>query len=237
MSHLRYSAATHVGLRRKVNEDSILALPGHQIWLVSDGMGGHEAGDFASQTITETVAGIPADLPPGAMMQALRQAILTSHVTILTESQRRDGAVIGATVVAFLASLDQFVVFWAGDSRLYRLREGEIDLLTSDHSLTGELVRAGAISWDEAEHHPQSNAITRAVGVGDVLELDKLRGEMRRGDRFLLCSDGLPKYAGFEYLRRAMTGCPLEMVCDRLIQIALQGGGADNISAIVIDYL
>ncbi len=237
MTILRYSAASHVGLRRKINEDSILSLPGHRIWIVSDGMGGHEAGDFASQTVTETIAALPPDLSPVDAMQALRCAILQSHDLIRAEALRRGNAVIGATVVALLMANSHFVAFWAGDSRLYRLRDGEIELLTADHSLAGELVAAGALSWDEAESHPQANMITRAVGVGDELELDKLRGDVRRGDRFLLCSDGLPKYAGFETLRRAVTGKPLETVCDGLIQIALAGGGADNISVIVIDCL
>lgn len=237
MTTLRYSAATHVGLRRKINEDSILSLPEQRIWVVSDGMGGHEAGDFASQTVTETIAALPPDLAPADAMQALRGAIVQSHDTIRAEALRRGGAVIGATVVALLVANGHFVVFWAGDSRLYRFRDGGIEMLTADHSVAGELVAAGALTWDEAEHHPQSNAITRAVGVGEVLDLDKLRGEIRRGDRFLLCSDGLTKYAGFEVLRRAVTGKPMETVCDALIQIALRGGGGDNISAIVVDCL
>jgi protein phosphatase/serine/threonine-protein phosphatase Stp1 len=91
------------------------------------------------------------------------------------------------------------------------------------------------MSWDEAELHPRSNEITRAVGVGEVLELEKIRGEVQPGDRFLLCSDGLTKYATFAVLERALSSIAVENVTDTLINIALDGGGADNISAIVVD--
>lgn len=93
------------------------------------------------------------------------------------------------------------------------------------------------MTWDEAENHPQSNAITRAVGVGDTLELDKVRGDILPGDRFLLCSDGLTKYATFAMLRTALSQQPIELICDHLIQIALAGGGADNITTAVVDVL
>jgi protein phosphatase/serine/threonine-protein phosphatase Stp1 len=91
------------------------------------------------------------------------------------------------------------------------------------------------MTWDEAEHHPHSNAITRAVGVGEVLELDKVRGEVMPGDRFLLCSDGLTKYAGFAYLETVLRTTPVETVAERLLQHALESGGGDNVSIIVVD--
>ncbi len=235
MSRVRHSAMTHVGKVRSTNEDSILSLPDQRIWVVADGMGGHQAGDFASQTVTEAVATLPVALEPGALMHALRDAIGQAHTQIRREAERKGLETVGATVVALILTDGHFVAFWAGDSRLYRFRDGEIELLTTDHSLVAEFVKAGTMTWDEAEFHPQSNAITRAVGVGEYLELEKLRGDVRPGDRFLLCSDGLTKYAGFETLRRAVIGAPIETVADKLMQIALRGGGADNISVIVID--
>jgi serine/threonine protein phosphatase PrpC len=235
MKALRHNALTHTGRVRKVNEDSILALPDQKIWVVADGMGGHAGGDFASQTVVDSVAMIPLDLDPAERMQALRAAIQGAHQTILQEIETRGGAVIGAAVVALMISGEHFVAFWAGDCRLYRLRGEAIEMLTSDHSVVAEYVAAGEMTWDEAELHPQSNAITRAVGVGDELELEKIRGTLVPGDRFLLCSDGLNKYAGFETLRRAMVGTPVETVSEKLMNIALTGGGADNISVIVVD--
>lgn len=233
----RYSARTHVGLRRKVNEDAILALPARKIWVVSDGMGGHEAGDFASRLITDSIATIPMGLEPTARMHALRQSIQTAHAMILQEAEARGRGVIGATVAALMFSDGHFLALWAGDSRIYRLRGGEIEMVTTDHSAVAELVLSGEMTWDEAELHPQSNAITRAVGVGDVLELDKVRGQIQPGDRYLICSDGLTKYATFAILKQALLRHPIETVSDRLIQIALDGGGADNISVIVVDVL
>lgn len=237
MTRVRYNAITHVGRVRKVNEDSILALPDERIWVVADGMGGHTAGDFASQTVIERVAAMPTDLPPGDRMRRLRDALETAHETIQQEAARRGGVTIGSAVVALMLAEAHFVTFWAGDSRLYLLRDGEIDLVTSDHSVVGEFVKSGQMTWDEAELHPASNAITHAVGVGETPGLEKIHGQTRPGDRFLLCSDGLNKYAGFETLRQALAAHPIETVTDRLLQIALDGGGKDNISVIVVDVL
>ena len=237
MSVLRHSAVTHVGKVRKVNEDSIIALADQKIWVVADGMGGHAGGDFASQTVVDAAAMIPLNLEPAEKMHALRSAILNAHATILAEIEARGGVTMGSAVVSLMISGDHFVCFWAGDCRLYRLREGQIDLLTSDHSVVAELVLAGEMTWDEAEKHPHSNAITRAVGVGDDLELDKIRGTLQSGDRFLLCSDGLNKYAGFEVLRRALMSDPIGTISDTLLNIALEGGGADNVSVIVVDVI
>lgn len=237
MRNTRYIAQTHTGLVRKANEDSILALPEHEIWLVSDGMGGHDAGDYASRLIADMVATIPHGLDPAAKMHALRDAIHGAHRAIQAESQTRGGATIGATVAALIVSKGHFLCLWAGDSRIYRLRDGHIEMLTTDHSAVADYVLAGRMSWDEADQHPQSNAITRAVGISGDLMLDKVRGETAQGDRFLLCSDGLTKYATFAMLEDAMITTPLETIGEKLIQIALTGGGADNISAIVVDVL
>jgi serine/threonine-protein phosphatase Stp1 len=234
-ARLRYSAGTHVGRVRSINEDSILALPDQRVWVVSDGMGGHAAGNFASQTVVDALAMLPIDLDPGDLMRAVRAAILRAHDVIRAEAAARNLGVVGATVVALVLNDTHFVAFWAGDSRLYRFRDGQIELLTSDHSVVAELVHAGQITWDEADVHPQSNAITRAVGVDEVLELDKIRGELAAGDRFLLSSDGLTKYATFDRLLRMVPRQPIETVADTLLQFALDSGGADNVSVIVVD--
>jgi len=199
---IRYSATTHVGHRRKVNEDSILTLPDQRIWVVSDGMGGHEGGDFASQTVVDSIAMIDPGLEPVQLMSELRSSIARAHRAICFESDSRGGATMGATIVTMLVSGNHFAAFWAGDSRLYRLQNGEIELLTTDHSLVADLVMAGQMS-----------------------------------DRFLLCSDGLTKYATFDMLQRILSREPLETVADKLQQLALDGGGADNISIIVIDVM
>jgi protein phosphatase/serine/threonine-protein phosphatase Stp1 len=232
---VRYNARSHVGLKRKVNEDSVLALPEQSIWVVSDGMGGHEAGDYASRLVTDLIATIEPGLSATDRMHALRHAIHKAHDLIRQEAAARGVATIGATVASLMLANSHFVGIWAGDSRIYRLRQREIQMLTADHSLVASLVASGHMTWDEAEHHPQSNAITRAVGVGDTLELDKVRGSVEPGDRFLICSDGLTKYATFKMIEDVMNKEPIETVVERLIQIALDGGGADNITLIVVD--
>ncbi|MEX0317044.1 MULTISPECIES: PP2C family serine/threonine-protein phosphatase [unclassified Ruegeria] len=234
---VRYSARTHVGLKRKVNEDAVLALPDESLWLVADGMGGHAAGDYASRLVADMAASIPPGMAPADRLSALRDAIQRAHGVIRVEAEARGGNTIGTTVACLLLANSHFVGLWAGDSRIYLLRDGEIQMLTTDHSFVADLVLAGEMTWDEAEQHPQSNAITRAVGVGDVLDLDKIRGELQPGDRFLICSDGLSKYATFGMLQKALSEMPIETVADRLIQIALDGGGADNVTVVVVDIL
>ncbi|KIC45670.1 MAG: PP2C family serine/threonine-protein phosphatase [Ruegeria sp.] len=234
---VRYSARSHVGLKRKVNEDAVLALPEESLWLVADGMGGHEAGDYASRLVADMVAAMPPGLPPTDRLGALRDVIQRAHAVIREEAEARGGGTIGTTVACMMLANGHFVGLWAGDSRIYLLRGGKIQMLTTDHSLVADLVMAGQLTWDEAEQHPQSNAITRAVGVGDELELDKIRGEVQPGDRFLICSDGLSKYATFAMLEKALSEMPIETVADQLVQIALDGGGADNITVVVVDIL
>ena len=232
---IRYSARTHVGAVRTVNEDAILAMPELGIWAVSDGMGGHSAGDFASQTIIETIAALSPDLDASEKMHATRDAIQRAHQMICDEAESRGGVTIGATVVVLIVAGEHFLCLWVGDSRLYRLRGGVTEMLSQDHSLVAQLVEDGHLTWAEAENHPQANAITRAVGVGKPLEIDKRRGDVLPGDRFLLCSDGLSRYADEAMIGHLLQTTPIETVCDALLAIALDGGGADNISAIVVE--
>jgi serine/threonine-protein phosphatase Stp1 len=198
-------------------------------------MGGHEGGDFASRVVVDAVAVLP-EMPATEKLGAIRRALHQAHQIIMAESERRH-AVMGATVVALVLADGHFGALWAGDSRLYRLRGDKIDLLTTDHSLVAAFVEAGEMDWDEAGRHPQSNAITRAVGVGEALDLDKVRGDALPGDRFLLCSDGLNKYATIAEIGAEMHGVALEQVTDKLVQLALDRGGADNVSVIVVDIV
>lgn len=231
----RSSARTHVGRVREVNEDAILSMPRPGVWAVSDGMGGHDAGDFASRAVVEALGALPPDLAPSEAMHAAREAVQAAHRRIGAESARRGGATIGATVVILVLAGEHFLCLWAGDSRLYRLRGGRLEMLSLDHSVVGEMVERGELTWAEAERHPQANRITRAVGVGPRLEIDKRRGELRPGDRFLLCSDGLTRHVDEAALAAALREAPLETAAEALVEKALAGGGADNISAIVVE--
>ncbi|MEM6421678.1 MAG: protein phosphatase 2C domain-containing protein, partial [Pseudomonadota bacterium] len=177
LQHRRHSARTHRGLVREINEDAVLARPDIGVWVVSDGMGGHVGGDLASQAVIEAVAALPSDLEPAAVMQAARAAVHAAHTTIVEEAARQGNVTIGATVVLLVLAEEHFACLWAGDSRLYRLRDGMLVMISVDHSVVGELVEAGRLTWAEAEKHPAANQITRAVGIGETLELDKRRGD------------------------------------------------------------
>lgn len=232
---LRHAMRTDTGLVRKANEDSIIALPGRGVWAVSDGMGGHVGGCFASETVVNAIDAIDPSLGGGALMQATRDAMAAANETIMVESRRQGGVTMGATVVILVIADGYFAGLWAGDSRLYLLRGGELTMISRDHSLVSDLVDAGQLAPEDAESHPHANVITRAVGAVDALDLDKRRGHVEAGDRFLLCSDGLSRYAEDSTIRSVLAAEPLDTVTDRLVDLALAQGGADNISAIVVD--
>ncbi|HEU0221761.1 MAG TPA: protein phosphatase 2C domain-containing protein [Paracoccaceae bacterium] len=234
-TRLRYAARTHVGKVRRHNEDSILALPDIGVFIVADGMGGHTGGDFASQTVIEALAAIQPDKSGGDLMRAVRAGILGAHATIAAEAEARGGTTIGSTVICLLVSDAHFACLWVGDSRLYLCRDGHVEQLSQDHSLVGELVRSGRLTAAEAERHPQANVITRAVGVGEALEIDKIRGATRPGDRFLLCSDGVSRYLSTDDLATLLVSRSIENVADALIERALDAGGEDNASVIVVE--
>jgi serine/threonine-protein phosphatase Stp1 len=223
------AARTHVGCRRKLNEDALLASAERGLWAVADGMGGHEAGEVASAMVIEALSRCTADAR-GAM-DAL------DDVNARLIELGRSGAeirTIGSTVVGLVATGARFVCFWAGDSRAYRLRDGRLVRLTRDHSLVQDLIDAGMIGEREAETHPNANVITRAVGVADRLEVDTVAGEVRPGDTFLLASDGLTRLLNDDELGAELAGADLEAIADRLLQLTLDRDAPDNVSLILI---
>lgn len=223
-------ARTHVGCRRKLNEDAVLAGPGdRRLWAVADGMGGHDAGEVASAMVVEALARCEADAR--AAMAAL-DAVNARLVEL-----GRSGAetrTIGSTVVGLVAGFDNFTCFWAGDSRAYRLRGGQLVRLTRDHSLVQDLIDAGMIGEEEAESHPNANVITRAVGVADQLKVDSVRGELRPGDTFLLASDGLTRLVSDAELGAELSESDLDAAADRLLGLTLEREAPDNVSLILV---
>ncbi|HVJ51634.1 MAG TPA: protein phosphatase 2C domain-containing protein [Aliidongia sp.] len=229
------AAATHVGKVRKHNEDSYLARPEIGLWVVADGMGGHQAGDLASQTIVQALGGIEAPSDGAQFIGEVRTRLAAVNDALLAEAAARgNGAVIGSTVVALLTFGSFFACVWAGDSRLYRLRDGVLLQMNRDHSQVQEMVDAGLLAPELAESHPLGNVITRAVGVQDVLELDKVTDQLAPGDLFLLCSDGLSKTAGEADIARILHETQFAAAPERLIEAALQAGGNDNVTVIAV---
>ena len=207
---------THVGCRRRLNEDAVLASPERRLWAVADGMGGHEAGEVASAMVVEALA----QCPDGAEAAL---AALTEVNARLIEMGRTggDNRTIGSTVVGLTAKPNRFTCFWAGDSRAYRLRDGKLTRLTRDHSLVQELVDGGMISEREAETHPNANIITRAVGVHDELQVDTISGDVCLGDVFLLASDGLTRLVDDGELSAELRHGDIESSAETLLQLAL----------------
>jgi len=226
--------ATDTGCVRDHNEDSYLTRPDFGLWVVADGMGGHAAGDFASQTITgmaETVgvASSAQDLQARFMERLTRaNSMIRDHAVTL------GGATVGATLVAMLAFEEAYACIWSGDSRIYLMRNGVLTQQTTDHTEVQALLEAGTITPDEATDWPRKNVITRAIGVTDEPNCDIVSGVLQAGDVFLLCSDGLTEHLTDTDISRILTAGPAQGICDALIGETLARGAKDNTTAIVI---
>lgn len=230
----RCSAATHPGAVRAHNEDSYVDRPDLGLWAVADGAGGHQAGDVASQIVTDALKAVSPGLGAAALLTEVRQRLAHAHNVLLAEAARRGRhAMLVSTVVVLLARDDYYACLLAGDSRAYLLRGARFRQLTRDHSLVQELFDAGAISAADALHHPSSNIITHAIGA-EVLELDKVTDRLLPGDRFLLCSDGLFKTLTEHDIARTLAGGD-DMLAERLLRAALERQADDNITAVTIE--
>jgi protein phosphatase len=228
------ASRTDVGNVRKLNEDSVLELAGRGVWAVADGMGGHAAGDVASRAVVDALANVTATDSLGGLLSDVRQRLQAVNRALNQEARNRRVQVIGSTVVALLTFGGHAVVVWAGDSRAYLYRQGQLTQLTSDHSQVQELVNQGLITSEQAEHHPASNMITRAVGVADELELDSEMVEVREGDSFLLCSDGLYNEVNRSEIAESLAVGDCRQSCDLLVKQALAHGARDNVSVVVV---
>jgi len=226
---------THVGLKRKVNEDSILVRTERGLWAVADGMGGHEAGDVASTMVTDALRALPIvyglDDTVEAAVDALRR--VNGELTRLAHSEDDRSRTIGTTVVGLAIADGEFRCFWVGDSRAYRIRHGQIRRLSRDHSLVQDLVDAGMLNSADAEKHESANVITRAVGVSEELEVDSSTGEAAPGDIFLLASDGVTRVVGDQELLEELANGSLEAAADKLVELVLARGAPDNLSMVI----
>ena len=238
----RYSADSNVGRVRTQNEDSFGADSPPGLFIVADGMGGHAAGEIASQLAvrcaTEGVAMLPRESPINVARERLRLAIADANQVILIEGQshpERSG--MGTTTTALLLSSEGWwLVGHVGDSRAYLVRDGEVRQITEDHTYVQELVNQGRLSDEEARVHPRSSLLTRALGTNPHVHVDLYEGEARAGDRFILASDGLMSMLPEPQIREFLTASatPDELV-SRLIEAANEAGGYDNVTAIVVD--
>lgn len=230
----RSLAATHPGCVRKLNEDACLDRAQVGLWAVADGMGGHKAGDVASEAIVEALAGISTFGSAFAFRRAVRAALLAVNAQLRRKAAEEYKDTIGSTVVTLLAHEGHYACIWAGDSRAYLRRRGALQQLTRDHSLVQELVAAGSLDAAGARRHPHAHVVTRAVGAGDHLDLDFVYGPIEAGDRFLLCSDGLGIMDDAEI--EIHLGAPtLGGAANILLREALARGAPDNVSFIIVE--
>ena len=224
------AVATVTGRGHDANQDAALAGP--DWFVVADGMGGHAAGDVASSLVVEAFAGRSVD---GDGLAAISAACDEAHRSIRRRAARDDTHGMGSTIVGLVATRRRGVVFHLGDSRCYRLVDGELRLLTRDHSVVQELIDAGRLTTEQARSHPLRNVVTRALGLDTVVrpETVVLDG---RPSRLLLCSDGLTAELGPQTIGRVLAGADdPRAAAELLVELATANGPCDDATALVVD--
>jgi serine/threonine protein phosphatase PrpC len=229
---IEFGHSSHVGLRREHNEDTYYADAELGLWLVADGMGGHEHGEVASALARDTVVReISAGIP-------LAQAVQRADEEIIHHSSKKAEALpMGTTIAAIRMREAEYEICWVGDSRVY-MWNGELKQLSQDHSYVQELIQQGAITQEQARTHPHRNVVTQALGVTDPasLRVETLRGTLQPGMQILLCSDGLTEEVDDKDIGSVLSRQDLsaQECVDHLILAALAGGGSDNVTVILI---
>jgi PPM family protein phosphatase len=232
---LRYAARSDVGLVRSNNEDSVYA--GARLLALADGMGGHAAGEVASQLAIAALAHLDDDEPGGDLLGKLDAAVRAGNSAIAGQVEldpELEG--MGTTLTAILFAGNRIGLVHIGDSRGYLLRDGELTQITKDDTFVQTLVDEGRITREEAHSHPQRSLIMRAL-TGHEVEPTLIMREARAGDRYLLCSDGLSDPVSDETIRDALQLPDVSEAAERLIELALRGGGPDNVTVVVADVV
>lgn len=227
------AARTHQGCVRDHNEDSHVERDGAGLWAVADGMGGHEGGDWASARIVAALGEIAPGKDFGAAVAAAKDAIAEANGAILAEARAR-GKQMGSTVVALLIAGARYALLWAGDSRAYLLRDGTFTQLSRDHTQVQEMVARGIMTPEQAAGHPMGHILSRAVGVQAEVAVDEVEGEVRPGDVFLLCSDGLHSYVDESDIAARLGRAAPDEALGQLIDLTLANGAPDNVTAIAV---
>ena len=224
---VRSAAVTDVGRVRTINQDAFVERPDIGVWVVADGLGGHRDGEVASREVCDALA----ELTPSTDLDVMVQGALDRIEQVNAHLYRRSAQSVlidrcGSTVVALLARGSRCAVLWAGDSRVYRWRAGQLERLTDDHSVADA---------DPLTGRQEAHGITRAVGVAETVVVDVRREDLRAGDRFLLCSDGLTRIVTDEQVKERLAVPDLTAVVQGLVGLALEGGGPDNVTAVVAE--
>lgn len=232
---LRYAVRSDLGLVRGNNEDSVYAGP--RLLAIADGMGGHAAGEVASKIVISALEHLDEDRSVGDLMRALREAVADGNHQIATASAKsRELEGMGTTLTALRFAGSQVGLVHVGDSRAYLLRNNQLSQITHDDTYVQFLVDSGKLTPDEAKDHPRKSVILRALTGTDV-EPDVSIREAREGDRYLLCTDGLSDVVSTETILETLRIPDVQECADRLVELALRGGGPDNVTVIVADVV
>lgn len=227
-----YGSRTEIGNVREHNEDSLTVLP--PLFAVADGMGGHEAGEVASEITINTLNDLA---PQSADAEALARAVVAANLNVIkapSQGVGREG--MGTTLTAAILEKERLVIAQVGDSRAYLLHNGSLQQLTRDHSLMADMIEAGQLTEAEARIHPNRSVITRAIGSDPHMQPDLYELNVETGDRLLLCSDGICGMIEDHEIASIMRQAPSAQSCaDQLVEAALAAGGFDNATAVVVD--
>lgn len=227
-----YGSRTEIGNVREHNEDSLTVLP--PLFAVADGMGGHEAGEVASEITINTLNDLA---PQSADAEALARAVVAANLNVIkapSQGVGREG--MGTTLTAAILEKERLAIAQVGDSRAYLLHNGSLQQLTRDHSLMADMIEAGQLTEAEARVHPNRSVITRAIGSDPHMQPDLYELNVETGDRLLLCSDGICGMIEDHEIASIMRQAPSAQSCaDQLVEAALAAGGFDNATAVVVD--
>lgn len=232
-----HESFTDVGKVRKINEDSHFSNPEQAHWAVADGMGGHEAGDVASQAISAALSKLSRKGDFSDFIDQIEDSLcdVNTHLRSITEGDD----VCGSTVVGMCLQGSHFAYYWAGDSRLYRFRRGALEMLSIDHTYLQELIDEGSIQPAEANDHPEKSVITRAVGADDDIYVDFEIDSLIDKDIYMLCSDGVEKKLTDPEVEDILRNNPenLKAAGQEIIDTVLERGAPDNVTLILIEVM
>jgi protein phosphatase len=228
------ASSTHRGEKHDCNEDACVVMPEYGVFAVADGMGGHINGAEASALIADRLRTVAQDAA-AVGLDPLKRCLesVNREIWMLAAGRRQ---VSGSTIAALLVRDDRYFCLWAGDSRIYHLREGRLSQLSHDHSEVQELVDQGVLNAESAMSWPRRNVVTRAVGARETIDLATISGLLERDDGFVLCSDGLTTFVSRDEIRDLVETHAPQRACDALVDLALSRGESDDVTVVVVRF-